>query len=294
VTTSMAHPSKAEIAALRRTLPRAFGRPSIECAGRAIGWAAFTGLGVFCFWRMDFSPLRLWQGLRKLSGLLRLMVPPWHGGWLGEFGYAMLGTLAMAFLRTLLAALVAAPLGFLGARNVVPGKVFHFGLRRIFDGLRGIDALIWALMFVNVVGLGPFAGVMAITISDSGTLAKLFAEAIEHVDRRQIDGVRAAGANGPQVARFGILPQVLPVMLSHVLYYFESNTRSATILGVVGAGGIGMQSADRIRVNNWDEVGFLLIMILIVVTIIDLSSRAIRLRVIHAGETSLGGSTTGR
>jgi phosphonate transport system permease protein len=217
------------------------------------------------------------------------MVPPWHGGWLGEFSYAVLQTLAMAFLGTLLASLAALPLGCLGARNVVPQAVFHFGLRRLFDGLRGVDALIWALMFVNVVGLGPFAGVLAIAVSDTGTLAKLFAEAIETVDRRQIEGVQASGANRIQLMRFAILPQVLPVMLSHALYYFESNTRSATILGIVGAGGIGLQLADRIRVNNWDEVAFILIMIPITVTVIDLLSKAIRHRIIQAGETSMKG-----
>ena len=209
-----------------------------------------------------------------------------YGGWLWEFSYAMLQTLAMAFLGRLLASLAAVPLGFLGARNVVPQQVFHFGLRRLFDGLRGVDALIWALMFVNVVGLGPFAGVMAIAVSDTSTLAKLFAEAVENIDRRQVDGVRATGATRLQIIRFGVWPQIVPVMLSHVLYYFESNTRSATILGVVGAGGIGLQLADRIRVNNWDEVGFILIMILLTVTLIDLLSRAIRLRLIHSGQSA--------
>jgi phosphonate transport system permease protein len=121
---------------------------------------------------------------------------------------------------------------------------------------------------------------MAIAISDFGTLAKLFAEAIEHVDRQQIDGVRASGANRLQIIRFGILPQVLPVLLSHVLYYFESNTRSATILGVVGAGGIGLQLADRIRVHNGDEVGFILMLILVTVTGIDWFSKVIRERLI--------------
>jgi phosphonate transport system permease protein len=192
----------------------------------------------------------------------------------------MLQTLAMTFLGTLLASLAALPLGFLGARTVVPQWLFHFGIRRIFDAIRGVDALLWALMFVNVVGLGPFAGVMAIAVSDSGTLAKLFAEAIENVDRRQLEGVRAAGASHLQEMRFGTLPQVLPVLLSHILYYFESNTRSATILGVVGAGGIGLQLADRIRVNNWDEVGFLLIMILVTVSLIDQLSTIIRRRFI--------------
>jgi phosphonate transport system permease protein len=286
MTTGLSHISTADIAALRHKVPRAFGRPWAERIGMTIGWSAFAGLIAFGLWRIDFTPSRLWQGAGKLGWLLQLMFPPWHGGWLGEFGYALLETLAMAFLGTLLASLAALPLGFLGARNVVPDRLSHFGVRRFFDGVRGIDTLIWALMFVNVVGLGPFAGVMAIAVSDCGTLAKLFAEAIENIDRRQIEGVQASGANRLQVMRFGMLPQVLPVMMSHTLYYFESNTRAATILGVVGAGGIGLQLADRIRVNNWDEVSFLLLMILAAVTLIDVLSKTVRLRIIHAGETS--------
>jgi phosphonate transport system permease protein len=281
MTTSLSHLSTADIVSLRRTIPRAFGRPWRERLAIWLGWAIFAALVGMCLWRMEVSPERLWHGLGKLGWLLKFMFPPSSGGWLSEFAYAMLQTLSMAFLGTFLATVAAIPLGFLGAKNVVPRFAWHFGLRRLFDGLRGIDSLIWALMFVNVVGLGPFAGIMAIAVSDAGTLAKLFAEAIENVDRRPIDGVRAAGANELQLMRFAILPQVLPVMLSHTLYYFESNTRSATILGVVGAGGIGMHLADRIRVNNWDEVSFILIMILVVVSIIDLLSRTIRLRIIH-------------
>jgi len=280
MTTDVARISDAEIVARQHAVPRAFGRPLAERLSIVSGWSAFAGLIVFCLWHMDFTPQRLWQGIWKLGWLAQLMFPPWHGGWLREFSYAMLQTLAMAFLGTLLASLGAVPLGFLGARNVVPQWLFHFGVRRIFDGIRGVDALLWALMFVNVVGLGPFAGVMAIAVSDTGTLTKLFAEAIENVDRRPLDGVRASGANRLQVMRFGILPQVLPVLLSHILYFFESNTRSATILGVVGAGGIGLQLADRIRVNNWDEVGFLLLMILLTVSLIDQLSKTIRRRFI--------------
>jgi phosphonate transport system permease protein len=286
MSTDLTHIPTADIAALRRMVPRAFGRPWAERVVRTMGWGVFAALIAVGLWRIDFTLQRLWQGVGKLGWLLTLMFPPWHGGWLGEFGYALLETLAMAFLGTLLASLAALPLGFLGARNVVPDRLLHFGVRRFFDGIRGIDTLIWALMFVNVVGLGPFAGVMAIAISDCGTLAKLFAEAIENIDRRQIEGVQASGANRLQVMRFGMLPQVLPVMMSHALYYFESNTRAATILGVVGAGGIGLQLADRIRVNNWDEVGFLLLMILAAVTLIDVLSKTVRLRIIHAGETA--------
>jgi phosphonate transport system permease protein len=286
MTTALATISDAEIAVLRRAVPRAFGRPLAERLAIVAGWIAFAGLIAFCLWRVDFAPQRLWQGLWKLGWLLQLMWPPWHGGWLWEFSHAMLQTLAMAFLGTLLAGLAAVPLGFLGARNVVPQALFHFGLRRLFDGIRGVDALIWALMFVNVVGLGPFAGVVAIAVSDTGPLAKLFAKAVENIDPRPVDGVRASGANRLQIVRFGILPQVLPVMLSYALYFLESNTRSATILGVVGAGGIGLQLADRIRVNNWDEVAFILIMILVAVTSIDLISKAVRHRIIQAGEAS--------
>jgi phosphonate transport system permease protein len=213
MTTNLTHISDTEIAAWRCAVPRAFGRPLAERLGVVAGWCAFAGVIVFGLWRMDFTSQRLWQGLWKLGWLLQLMFLPWHGGWLGEFSYAMLQTLAMAFLDVLLAGLAAVPLGFLGARNVVAQVVLHFGLRRFFDGIRGIDALIWALMFVNVVGLGPFAGVMAIAVSDTGTLAKLFAEAIENVDRRQIDGVRATGANRLLSMRFGILLQGLPVAL---------------------------------------------------------------------------------
>jgi phosphonate transport system permease protein len=141
------------------------------------------------------------------------------------------------------------------------------------------------MVFVFSFGLRPFLGVLAIAISDTGTLAKLFAEAIENVDRQPVEGIRAAGGNRLHVMRFGILPQVFPVMLSNVLYYFESNTRSATILGVVGAGGIGLQLADRIRVNNWDEACFIIILVLLTVSLIDTLSKEIRLRMINNPET---------
>ncbi len=190
----------------------------------------------------------------------------------------------MAFLGTFLAFIAAVPLGFAGAKNILPSFAAHFLVRRSFDLLRGIDALILALVFINVVGLGPFAGVLAIAVSDAGVLAKLFAEAIENVEREQIEGVRATGAKSIQIMRFGVLPQVFPVMLSTALYYFESNTRSATILGVVGAGGIGAQLTDRIRINNWDEVCFIVLMILATVTVIDTLSKELRLRIIgHSG-----------
>jgi len=219
-------------------------------------------------------------GMGKLFDVIKFMLPPAHNGFLWDFLYAMLETLAMAFLGTLLATLAALPLGFLGAKNVLPNIFFHFGLRRVFDVIRGIDSLIWALIFVSVVGLGPFAGILAIAVSDTGTLAKLFSEAIENVEKKQIEGIRASGANNVQTMRFGIFPQIFPVLLSNSLYFFESNTRSATILGIVGAGGIGLQLSDRIKINNWDEASFIICLILITVFLIDTVSKEIRIRII--------------
>ena len=175
------------------------------------------------------------------------------------------------------------PLGFLGARNVLPIRLIRFPIRRSFDFLRGVDALVWALVYVRAVGLGPLAGVLAIATTDIGIFSKLFAEAIENVDKKQVEGVRAAGGNAVRTVRFGILPQVLPIMLSNVLYMFESNTRSATILGIIGAGGIGFALSDRIRAHQWDEVGFIIIMIIVVVALIDFLSHLLRSRLIKAG-----------
>jgi phosphonate transport system permease protein len=277
-------PIPLEVAAVpwaRATLPRAFGRTAAERAWRLAGWIGFAAVVALACWRVELSPGLLWQGLARLGWLLRLMVPPSHGGWLDEFVWALAQTLGMAFLGTLLAVLVAVPLGALGAKNVVPQRLVHFGLRRSLDALRGIDALIWALVFVHVVGLGPLAGVLALAMSDVGTLAKLVAEALENVDRGPVEGVRAAGAGRVLVFRFGMLPQVSPILVSHALYFFESNTRSASVLGVVGAGGIGYHLVERIRQNNWDEVAFLVLMILAAVTAIDAVSRALRLRIIR-------------
>jgi phosphonate transport system permease protein len=274
--------STAERAALEARFPRVFRRTARQRARLALVWLVLVGLLALGLWRIDADPVRIWNGLSKLGFMVGLMLPPSTGGALPDLLAALAETLAMAFLGTLLAATAALPLGFLGARNVIPPGLFHFGLRRVFDGLRGIDTLIWALIFVAAVGLGPFAGILAIAVPDAGTLAKLFAEAIENAERREAEGVRATGAGATLVGRFGILPQVLPVMLSHVLYFFESNTRSAAILGVVGAGGIGLALSDRLRINDFDEAAFIILMILVTVAVIDTASAAIRRRLILA------------
>jgi phosphonate transport system permease protein len=142
--------------------------------------------------------------------------------------------------------------------------------------VRGVDTLIWALIWINVVGLGPFAGVLAIATSDFGALGKLFAEIIESADLKQPEGVRAAGGRGLAEVRFGLTPQVLPVIAGQILYFIESNTRSATIIGVVGAGGIGLYLSEQIRVLEWRQVSFLILLILLSVAAIDFISGKLR------------------
>lgn len=265
-----------EIAQWRRRMPGAFGPGGTVLIRRAACWAAFAALVGFALWRIDADPLRLWNGLAKLGFLLTLMIPPSTGGAFADFVAGLLETLAMAFLGTFVAAVLAVPLGFLGASNVVARRVFRFVLRRGFDGLRAVDQLILALIFVAAVGMGPFAGVLAIAVSDIGVLAKLYAEAIENIDRRPVEGLRAAGAGRLATLRFGILPQVLPIFLSNALYLFESNTRTASILGIVGAGGIGLYLGDRIGANDWDVVACILLMVLVSVSAIDLASARLR------------------
>ena len=233
-------------------------------------------------WRMDASPERIINGLTKLGWLVALMWPPSAGGVLPELLLSLLESLAMAFLGTVLAVVVALPLALLGAGNVIGNVLLRFSVRRLYDGLRGIDTLIWALIFVAAVGMGPFAGILALAVPDIGTLSKLFSEALESADRRQVEAVRAAGANRVLAVRLGLIPQVAPVMLSQILYTLESNARSSTVLGIVGAGGIGFALADRIRINNWDEVAFIVLLILAMVAVIDFVSRRLRLKIIRA------------
>ena len=273
----------AAIADVRARHPLAFAAPLPQ---RIRLWALWLGFGVltgYCFWLFDMSPLRLWAGSGKFLAVIGHMVPPTVGDAFQEYLWALLQTIAMAFLGTMIAAVLAVPLGLLCSRNVLPVRVAQFLFRRGSDTLRGIDQVIWALIFVRAVGLGPLAGILAIIISDIGTLAKLYSEAIENTEKKPVEGVRACGGNPLQTIRFGIIPQVLPVMLSNVLYMFESNTRSATILGIVGAGGIGFYLADRIRTMLWEEASFILLMILAAVYLIDWLSRLVRRRLIGGG-----------
>ncbi|MCA0405772.1 MAG: phosphonate ABC transporter, permease protein PhnE [Proteobacteria bacterium] len=242
--------------------------------------AMVLGLAVLAMTRLEFSFARLGSGLVQLGTFLTLMVPPSPGGMAITFFKALGETVAIAVLGTTLAAVLAFPLGFLAARGVIGGAVLRFLTRRFSDSLRGVDTLIWALIWINVVGLGPFAGVLALITSDLGLFTKMFSEAIETADRKPSEGVVAAGGSRVHAIRFGLIPQVLPVFISQWLYMIESNTRSATIIGIVGAGGIGLHLAEMIRTYEWDRVAFIVLIVLATVALIDFLSTKIRLAVI--------------
>ena len=273
----------AQLASLRERYPRAFARTPLQRSVLAASLLALVAFVVFCLYRFDATPARVINGLDRFGKIAGALFPPTPGEAFWDLVWAMAETVGMAFLGTLIASIIAVPLGFMGARNVLSIWLFRFPIRRSFDFLRGVDALVWALVYVRAVGLGPLAGVLAIATTDIGILSKLFAEAIENVDRKQVDGVQATGASTVQRLRFGIIPQVLPIMISNALYMFESNTRSATILGIVGAGGIGFHLSDRIRAHRWEEVGFIILMIIVVVAVIDFVSHFLRSRLIKAG-----------
>ena len=220
------------------------------------------------------------SGLHQLGWITLMMIPPDPGSSLPIYLSALGETLSIALLGTTIAAVFALPVSLLAARNIIPSSMIRFPVRRFLDSIRGVDTLIWALVWINVVGLGPFAGVLAIAVSDFGAFGKLFSEAIEAADKKQVEGIRASGGSVLHEIRFGLMPQVLPVIAGQVLYFIESNTRSATIIGIVGAGGIGLQLAEQIRVLEWQKVSFLILMILVAVAAIDWISGKLRFAII--------------
>ena len=248
-------------------------------------WKALSGLALaallflYGVLTLGVSPSKIFFGLGELALMVMRMFPP-DAQQFKTYLYAIAETLAIALLGTLSAAVVAFPLGFLAARNTTINRVVHFFARRSFDTLRGIDILIWALIWINVVGLGPFAGVLALFMSDLGIFGKLFSEAIEAADKKPVEGVLSTGGTHATSVRFGILPQVMPILLSQVLYAFESNTRSASIIGIVGAGGIGLILSEQIRTMELQQLSCVILMILVTVALIDFFCSKIRFAII--------------
>ena len=202
----------------------------------------------------------------------------WHHR---DVAWAMYETLLMAFLGTMGAALIALPLAFLAASNFTPLRAIRFGFRRVFDFIRGVDGLIWTIILSRAFGPGPMTGALAILITDTGSFGKMFSETLENIDDRQVEGIRSTGADAVQRARFGVIPQITPVLLSQVLYFLESNTRSATVIGAIVGGGIGLLLTQAIITQkDWEEVSYYMVLIVLMVMAMDTFSGWLRRRLI--------------
>ncbi|MEM5542765.1 phosphonate ABC transporter, permease protein PhnE [Sulfitobacter sp. AS92] len=203
----------------------------------------------------------------------------------GDVAWALVETILMAFLGTFGAAMIALPLGFLAAKNFTPLGGLRFAARRLFDFLRGVDGLIWTIVLSRAFGPGPLTGSLAILLTDTGTFGKIFSEALENVDDKQIEGIASTGAAPVQRYRFGVIPQITPVLLSQVLYYLESNTRSATIIGAITGGGIGLLLTQAIITQkDWEEVSYYIVLIILMVVAMDSFSGWLRRKLIAGTE----------
>jgi len=212
----------------------------------------------------------------------------WHDFWNNamwrhsEVAWALFETVLMAFLGTFGAAIIALPLAFAAAKNFAPVMAVRFAMRRVFDFLRGVDGLIWTILLSRAFGPGPLTGALAILLTDTGSFGKMFSEALENVDGKQIEGVQSTGAKPVQRYRFGVIPQITPVLLSQVLYYLESNTRSATIIGAITGGGIGLLLTQAIITQkDWEEVTYYIVLVVLMVMVMDSFSGWLRRRLIQ-------------
>ncbi len=239
-------------------------------------------VGIY-YWALkgtDTSVSNLAKGTPFMFDFIGRMFPPDISN-LGRFLSKTFETIQMAIIGSSLGALIALPLSFLAARNVTPNKFIYHIVRGIFDSFRGINEVVWGLIFVSMVGLGPFPGVLALTIHVVGALGRYFSEAIETADPEIIKAILSTGASKTQMIVRGILPQVKPLFINYSLYYLENNFRAATVLGLVGAGGIGMELLTSIRLFRSQEVLTILIIMVATVIIIDRLSAYIRKKIIR-------------
>ncbi len=202
-----------------------------------------------------------------------------------DVAWAIGETILMAFLGTMGGAIIALPLAFLAAKRFSPIMLLRAATRRLFDFVRGVDALIWTVVLARAFGPGPLTGALAILITDTGTFGKIFSEALENVDQKQIEGVASTGAKPLQRYRFGVIPQVVPVLLAQILYFLESNTRSATIIGAITGGGIGLMLTQAIQTQkDWEEVAYYIVLIILMVMLMDWLSGWLRGKLIGRKE----------
>ena len=240
-------------------------------------WGGFFGLLIWSFWSAEvFKFPLLGANADRMGEYLAGFARPDFAEW-SNYLEQIIVTIQIALWGTFFAVVLAIPLGLLGASNIAP-----FWIRRpvriVMDGLRAINELVVAAVFVAAVGLGPFAGVLALAFHTAGVLGKLFSEAVESIDEGPVEGVRATGAGPMNEVTWAVVPQVIPLWASYALYRFESNTRSATILGLIGAGGIGQVLIENIRSFEYGKTAVIIGIIIIAVTLVDMLSQVLRKR----------------
>lgn len=250
--------------------PRNYKRSTLSF----LGWA-FLLLMLYWGWiGAEIRPIELFTSSANIAEMAADFMRPDFEQW-RLYLRDMAITLDIAVWGTFLSIILAIPLGILCSENVAPWWV-TFPLRRLMDALRAINEFVFALLFVAAVGLGPFAGMLAIFVHTTGVLAKLFSEAVEAIDPRPVEGIRATGASKIEEIVYGILPQVLPLWVSYSLYRFESNVRSATVIGIVGGGGIGFILNESLRGFHYSQAAAIMLIIIVTVSLLDIISARFR------------------
>lgn len=263
---------------MSRLAHSALEQPALTHIGKAKFLAYIIAAALFLAWSAKSLELNAGELIRSMPVIGRYIVRMFPPDWTALEGLwgPTLDTICIALWGTVVASIIGLPLGILAAKNMQAPAVLRVGALTILNIMRSVSELIWAIVFVAAVGLGPFPGALALGVNFGGILGRLYAEAIENIDQKPLEALRATGANHLQSIMFAVIPQVLPQIVSYNLYWFEVGVRSATVLGMIGAGGIGFELVTTIRLYEFQETAAILLVILVLVTIIDRVSSVLR------------------
>lgn len=297
---SAIHGFEVEFARKRKEARRLQLASSLVFIG-AVLFSAYVG-GFFGFTDVTLpsgervSVLKLWAGLPRLGEYLEKTIPTirieslgsdlseWFWRW--ETWLRLLAeTILIAYGATVLGVVGGFLLSFVAARNLSPGPLICLAVRRYLEIIRTVPELVWALIFVFCFGVGPLAGVLAIGLHATGSLGKLYSEANENIDMRPLESIKASGGNWFQQIRYGALPQVIPNVISYTLLRFEINVRSSSIIGYVGAGGLGQEIRTTMSLQEYTDLSALFVIIFVTVTVIDFASEKLRHKIIGISES---------
>lgn len=258
----------------------------MEKKSKFISFSIFVLAAGIYWWSIkgtDFSVKSFAEGLPYMADFVKRMFPP-DMAILPRALKAAGQTIQIAILGTTLAVIFAFPLGFLAAETMSCRPAIYNTFRAVANICRGVSEIVWALLFVATVGLGPFPGVLALAVHSTGALTRFFSEAIDNIHEETISTMMSTGASRIQIIFQGIIPEVLPTFVGNILYYFEHNIRAATVLGIVGAGGIGFELLTSLKLFKYQEVLTIVIVLLMLVTVVDKISSVIRRKVIGLQE----------